>query len=136
MTNHKTIPQTSHFIYLVNILMKLRKQDRKMLQQVKKFTKLTNSISPTATPKNVVCGTNFLSCISRKQANLTQTLVPSLFKQRSFSTDDSGFHDDFKVIRKKYEAKMNNAKPQDTQSLIKEVGLYFIMIVKNNQTDN
>lgn len=40
--------------------------------------------------------------------------------RRSFATDESGFHDDFKSIRKKYEAKEGESKG-DIQAWIKEV---------------
>jgi hypothetical protein len=40
---------------------------------------------------------------------------------RGYATDDSGFHDDFKTIRKKYE--QEESKPEDVKKFIEEVSI-------------
>jgi hypothetical protein len=52
-----------------------------------------------------------------QSVKLSCAAVPSSFGKRTFATDESGFHDDFKAIKKQYEQERN----ADVQEFIKKV---------------
>jgi len=54
-----------------------------------------------------------------KQHNIQKNISLLQFQKKTFSTDDSGFHADFKSIRKKYEEKTHS--PEEVKKFIKEV---------------
>lgn len=55
----------------------------------------------------------------------TQVTFKRLEVQKRLFSDDSGFHDDFKTIRKKYENKDKQATPyEEIEKYIKKVIIY------------